>query len=355
MGLHNLRRAIVVALMAVGLAGPVAAADLKVEQAALYEKAKAEGSVMVYTSINADAAQPMFDAFKKAYPDVKLSSFRAGSGQVLERFLSEFESGVRSTDVMLFHGTSAWGDLKAQGAIMKYDSPVYELFPDAAKDPGYTTAGRTLTGFIAYNTKLLSKETVENTKTMEDWVMLAERPELKGRFSSQDVVTGGGIENVYAIFRHYGKEKGEALLKRLFAAGMRVAPGGGVQIQNVASGQEAFSIFVPSHLFPNAMRGGDPVNFTAFSDGIPVFMSPMSIAAHAPHPNAAKLFFNWWNSDGQALLPGVSGAYSARTDIAPPEGFPPLKSLQTISVGMKDWPQITAQSKDILATISRMR
>jgi ABC-type Fe3+ transport system substrate-binding protein len=82
----------------------------------------------------------------------------------------------------------------------------------------------------------------------------------------------------------------------------------------------------------------------------------MSIYAKAPHPDAAKLFFNWWNSkEGQTLLAEVSGAYSARTDVPAPKDFPALSELNLIKLTMDDWPKMEAQTDPIRAMMDEAR
>ena len=63
-------------------------------------------------------------------------------------------------------------------------------------------------------------------------------------------------------------------------------------------------------------------------DGAFVIASPSSVIKGSPNPNAAKAFAEFMLSrDVQELFP-KEFLYSARTDIAGPQGYPPLTSIK---------------------------
>jgi iron(III) transport system substrate-binding protein len=324
------------------------AADFETEQKTLYEAAKTEEEVVLYTSVGSDDARRMLMAFEKKYPGVETSLYRAGSGTVLEKLLSEHAAEIYTADVFLFHAVMAWSDLKKKGMLLKYESPVYDQCPKSAQDRGYTISGRTMAPFQGYNINLLPKDVVRELKTFEDWVELAEQEKYQGRFGTQDVTTGGGISNTFAILNHHGQKKGRSLYQRLFAAGLRMNPGGAAQINNLTSGQEVFDFFVPSHRLRSAMDKGAPMGVAAFADGQIIHLSPMSIYAKSQHVNAAKLLFNWWNSrEGQTLLVQTVGTYSVLPDLPPPRGFPPISELNVIQVPIDQWEEIGRRTDEI--------
>jgi ABC-type Fe3+ transport system substrate-binding protein len=60
-------------------------------------------------------------------------------------------------------------------------------------------------------------------------------------------------------------------------------------------------------------------------DATPLFLVAGAIFKDAPHPNAAKLFFNWYLAPAQQSR---TGTFSARADVAPPKGWQPLASYK---------------------------
>jgi ABC-type Fe3+ transport system substrate-binding protein len=65
----------------------------------------------------------------------------------------------------------------------------------------------------------------------------------------------------------------------------------------------------------------------AFStiDPVPVFFNTNAILRDAPHPNAAKLFLNFYLSNEQQI---ANGTWSARRGVPPPHGMQPLSAYQ---------------------------
>jgi iron(III) transport system substrate-binding protein len=332
------------------------AADFETEQKNLYNAAKAEGKVVLYTSADSPAVQRMFKVFQEKYPGIKTEVYRAGSGTVLEKLMSEHEAKIYSADVLLFHSTNAWYDMKQKGMLLYYDSPVYNEYPKYAQDRGYTISARSMANFHGYNVNLVPQKLATSLQTFEDWVRLAEQKEYHGRFGSQDIATGGGIENIFAVFNKHGEEKVKSWYRRLFAAGLRLVEGGAAQINNLASGQDAFSFFIPSARFPEAFDKGAPVSFVVFKDGQAVFLSPMSVYGKSQHPNAAKLLFNWWTSrEGQALVVETTGSYSFLPGLPPPKGFPPLSELNLMQVPMDRWEDIGRRTDDIVKFVDQLK
>ncbi|MBP1749905.1 MAG: Fe(3+) transporter substrate-binding protein [Deltaproteobacteria bacterium] len=347
---------LVILVLSLFVASGTMAATYEQEQQSLYQAAKTEGKVILYTSGDTVEMQKMLKAFETRYPGIKTELYRAGSGTVLEKLMSEHEAKIYSADVLFFHAGFAWPELKKKGMLMRYDSPVYGSFPKNGIDPGYTISTRNLGTFIAYNTNLVPAQVVAKTKTFEDWVKLAEQKEYRDRFGSQDLATGGGIESVFTILSDKGEEKGKGFYRRLFAAGMRMSQGGADQLNAVVSGQEAFDFFVPSQRFAAVIEKGAPVKAAVLSDGQPVHLSPMSIYAKAPHPNAAKMLFNWFNSmEGQTLIVEVTGNYSLLPGTPTPKGFPAVKDMKVIQVPMAKWEEMGRRTDELIQFIDQLK
>jgi iron(III) transport system substrate-binding protein len=71
---------------------------------------------------------------------------------------------------------------------------------------------------------------------------------------------------------------------------------------------------------PNAYRGidkGNPITITQPSDGVVVMVFPSAIPAHAPHPNAARLFMEWTLSPAWSKLIAADGSEPLHVQVAP--------------------------------------
>ena len=64
----------------------------------LYEKAKAEGKVVIYTI--SSRTQKVANAFMEAYPGINVEVYDISSGTLKEKFLTEYESGIHTVDIL---------------------------------------------------------------------------------------------------------------------------------------------------------------------------------------------------------------------------------------------------------------
>jgi iron(III) transport system substrate-binding protein len=77
-----------------------------------------------------------------------------------------------------------------------------------------------------------------------------------------------------------------------------------------------------------AREEGKPIVGVFPKEGVPFIPGPVAILARARHQNAARLFVDYALSrEGQALFRDLGNAYSARKDVAPLKGQPPLNQL----------------------------
>ena len=67
--------------------------------ATLDDAAKAEGEVVLYSSLNNEQIVTLIDAFKKKYPFIKPSFYRGTSDRVLQRANTEAKAGRFAVDV----------------------------------------------------------------------------------------------------------------------------------------------------------------------------------------------------------------------------------------------------------------
>ena len=114
-------------------------------------------------------------------------------------------------------------------------------------------------------------------------------------------------------------------------------------LRSIADGNNAVTFDSTSSTTGALKKSGQPIDF-AFpaQDAMPAFFISAGIFKSAPHPNAAKLFLDWYMAKEQQRR---VGSYSARRDVAPPDGLRPLSDY-TIAAGYR---QFVADEKDLVA------
>ena len=83
------------------------------------------------------------------------------------------------------------------------------------------------------------------------------------------------------------------------------------------------------------------------SDGGFAVPGPVAVLKGSPNPNAAKAFAEFLISDEVQCIVVADGAYSARTDLPPPEGETALKDLNLLAVDYQALEKDTSAIKKI--------
>jgi iron(III) transport system substrate-binding protein len=83
---------------------------------------------------------------------------------------------------------------------------------------------------------------------------------------------------------------------------------------------------------------GAPLAFIVPTEGVVMTPAIVGILDKAPHPEAAKLFIDWFLSPlGQVAHNQLSFTYSPRTDVAPPPGAVPVSTMKILQPDWKEY------------------
>lgn len=275
---------------AVGLGSSAVASEL-------YEKAKKEGSLTLYTDQSVELAQKLLKAFSAKYPGIKTDFFRSDTAGLTQRFQTESATGRHTADVLTATTriSELWWD---KGYIAPYASSNLDKYPADLKAPNnkWNVYG-IVTVTWAINTKL-----VKSGEAPKDWAELAD-PKWRGKVSMQDPRASGGARVwVATMYREMGEKRWEEFMRALAAQKPRY--GNYFQAREMlASGEVAIQIAAyPDFTEPLKAKGapvdwGVPKQFVVF-EGL-----TLNLSKNARHPNAAKLFIDWMlSADAQDLI-----------------------------------------------------
>src|SRR4026208_193988 len=195
--------------------------------ATLEESARAEGEVVLYSSLNNEQIVTLVDAFKKKYPNIKPSFYRGTSERVLQRAVTEAKAGRFAVDVVTSAGFQVQL-LKDSGLTRRFVPPEASSFNDGFKDPGGPWGSvHSLLNSMAYNTQLVKPN--EAPKKYED--LLA--PRWKGRLG----VNLQDPEWYVSLQRRWGKEKARNFLTALAEQPPGLRAGHNITAQLLAAGE----------------------------------------------------------------------------------------------------------------------
>ena len=257
----------------------------------LIEAAKKEGSLVLYTSMTVDQAQKLNDAFRVKYPFLQVHMFRAGE-RLLTKIMTETQAGRFDFDVVQSAETQAYF-LKKRNLLARYHSPETKQLQKGFFDAdGFWAAIYMMPNIIAYNTRMVKRSEVP----LSDEDLL--NPKWRGKIGMDHTKP----EWFSWKLKRLGQDKGLAYMKKLGTQEFKLYSGLTIITGLLAAGEFPLVLNTYIHNAEDAKRKGAPVDWLA-QDPVFTKFQPISVAAKAPHPNAAKLFVDFMLSEeGQRII-----------------------------------------------------
>lgn len=264
---------------------------------ALYEAAKEEGTLSVYTSWK--YMDTLIDGFTAKYPDITVEPYVGGSEDVLQKTMQEVKSNQQSVDVIETNQMEM-SALMTQGLFEPYESEYRDAIRDEAKQ-GDWTAIRYNAFVVEWNTDLVpagSEPSSLEGLTDSKWA---------GHLS-MEMGDASWLQGMYAYWTDHGMsdEEFQTLFERLAASSESVS-GHTAWGDLMAAGKYQVALSQYLQVVDESQQKGAPVAWRA-DDGTmpePVLLQAngMGIMKHAPHPAAATLFMDFaLSDDGQQLI-----------------------------------------------------
>lgn len=274
----------------------------------LYNKAKAEGAVTIYTPLNKDAMADVAKAFNKTYPGIAVKAITLNVDDLVARVNTEQRGGKYVADVITEDGIHT-GQLVSIDGLDPYAPKTMPPLPKGLNDvpEGYQSVAFVTTRAVAYNPKTLREKGIEPPTSLEDLT----KPEWKGNFS----MTPHGADLYTSLIAAMGEDKARDLLVRLGANRPRLVESNSQAITQVQAGEPAAAISYGTYAAPAKAKTPDSLDFLSLNPllTVPYFQT---LAKKAPDPAAARLFINWWGStEGQNAMIKASGFTSVRDDV----------------------------------------
>jgi iron(III) transport system substrate-binding protein len=302
------RRVVIAAAAVLALAAPAAAQSWDEVVAA----AKKEGKVVFYNNLQPNGIEPLLQKFREANPGIQTEQIRLGSNPLIERFQTEFNAGRHIADVLLTFPDERIDEGFKQGWAVEWTPPELPSFPPEIN--------RKNMGFVLQQAReaiIWNKSLVREANAPKDWADLFD-PKWKGKVGMNPPWRSVSIQQIIAYWEDLGLSDGAAKLK---ANDVRFFEGSGGIIQAVIRGDVQVAELTDLPLNP-LLEDGAPIGFIYPKSGTTTSANVGMVAKNAPHPNAAKVFFNWLMTEqGQKYLQEYCGLPVTR------KGAPPLSKL----------------------------
>jgi ABC-type Fe3+ transport system substrate-binding protein len=288
---------------------------------ALYQKAKTEGTVVLYTGGPTAPWDVASKEFSARYPGVTVS-VTGGFSNVLDKKIdAQLTSNKLELDIAVFQTLQDFARWKQQGALLEFKPQGFDKIDPSFKDPsGAYVAVQINAHTYAYNPNLVKPEDVPRSAL--DFL----NPWFKGKvvscYPADDDAT---LYVFYSIVQKYGW----SYMDRYMANQPNFIQGHLGVVRSIASGENLVTFDTIATISMDQKNLGltQAVAFPQ-SDALPIWPFTAAIFKSAPHPNAAKLFLTWYLSPEEQ---SKTGNWSARSDVPAPYGWKPILSYKVVN------------------------
>lgn len=252
--------------------------------------AKQEGTLTVYTSINATDIQRLKAVFEEKY-GIKVNVWRASSEKIHQKTLAESKAAKSMVDVIETNGTEL-ESMHREKVLQKFYSPhKKDLIPEAVPAHAMYLPTRLNLFAQAYNRNQVRPEDVP--KTYQDLL----NPKWKGRLGIE-ITDADWMASVIGAM---GEQEGIAYFRKLAGQDLSKRKGHALLSQLVVAGEVPFALTVYSYVIQQAKKQGAPVEWMFLT---PAIARPNAVAIYRnpPHPHAALLFADFMLGEAQPIL-----------------------------------------------------
>jgi iron(III) transport system substrate-binding protein len=269
--------------------------------------ADAKREKLVVVTALGDNDKDLLSRFSKAYPDIPVEHTGARPSDISPKIITEQRNGVFAWDLMYSNGTSNMHEvLMAADAFQ--DIKPYLLLPEVLDDSKWNggkalmfTSEQKQQIFIheLYRTSALyvNREKIP-TSELSDPKQLGD-PKFKGKFVIDDCrVAAGGTSTLIGLWQYGGDSLVRTILKDQAPAFSETKR---ITAEWIATGRYPIGIGIDEQELTNLKKEGVGDKVEKFEyDGGNISANGIAVFQNAPHPNASKVFVNWFLSrEGQ--------------------------------------------------------
>jgi ABC-type Fe3+ transport system substrate-binding protein len=320
----------------------LSAAEWQSDWESALKGARKEGKLVIAIPPSAELRKQLEPLLKQKFGiDAELLVSRGADSA--NRIASEYKAGVHNFDGLIQGTTTA---MSLQDGGMLDPVSVYMILPEV-KDPKYWWGGhiwndnlktnRFLYSFVAnagteglfYNTELANPEEL---RSFDDFL----NPKWKGKIGLNDPRIGGSGISLWSFMWEI---KGEDYLRKLVRQDLFLSRNLRQIAEALAKGKLALTIGLGHTEYAPFMSAGLPVKeLPTPREGLPASSGygVLGIIKDPPHPNATKVFVNWFlGKEGQEFYAKVMKQATRRLDVdthwMKAEGVDAAKDVMTVA------------------------
>jgi iron(III) transport system substrate-binding protein len=269
---------------------------------ALLAAAKAEGSLIIYSSTNEQEGLPLFKIFEEA-TGIKVQYIRNADSPLMSRLAIEYRAGQKAWDIL---HTTTINKVPPQMMAEIEPAEAKNIAPEA-RDP----AKRWYGVYANYNAPAYNSTKVKASELPKSYEEFAQHKEWAGKVA----IDNSDNEWLKAMYAYYGDQKAEQVIKSIVAAVSPVVTDGHLAMARaLGAGEYAIALNQYVMLSSNVKIAGAPVEVFAL-DPVALLFGQVGVSALAPHPNAARLAANFMLSQECQQFLAKFGRLPTRKDV----------------------------------------
>jgi ABC-type Fe3+ transport system substrate-binding protein len=299
---------------------------MNAEQQAAWDQIEAaankEGSVTVYalTTLTPEQLPRLQELWKKDYPGIKIDLTTGRPVDVTTKVSTEFDAKAHVADVAQLGGSTG-RQLDRMGALEPFNPP-------AVQDPSVkwrinplqdeAQRGTNLAGTLSYvpiwiNSQLVKPEDEPHTH------LDVTDPKWKGKIVWDVPWSAGYGWNEYYLGK---KTYGMDWVTKMQAQNVSFSPDTNNGPNVIARGEDSILLAnLGSDTAVRLIHDGQPLKAIWPDDFTYGSANGFDVIKSAPHPNAAKVFVNWWFSQAGQQFYNDLGQWPNRSDLQPKEDW----------------------------------
>ena len=285
------------------------------DYAKLIDAANKEGRLVVYSTTDAAAANPLLKDFATLYPGVKVDYTDMNSTELYSRFIAEVAAGSGTADLLWSSAMDLQVKLVAEGNAATYASPEIPSLPKWAvwQNQAFGTTYEPIT--FVYNKRLLPAADVPQDHPALLALLTAKPDAYKGKITAYDPEKSGvGYLFVNEDVKHF--PQAWDLFRAFGKAGIKLYTSAGAMMERVTSGEHTIAYGVFGSYALARSKKVSSLGIITPKDYSLVTSRVAFVSGKAKNPNGARLFLDYLVSKrGQSIIANQADLYSLREDV----------------------------------------
>jgi iron(III) transport system substrate-binding protein len=310
-------------------------------------KEKEGEKLTIYTSMYKEVIELYKPELKKAFPNLEIEWFQAGSENVASRVMAELQGGGTKADILFTSDIFFFQELKKMGLLL----PLTAVSNLSKLDPSYVDADKTyaVTRFpvmvIAINTRKIAP--ADRPKSFKDLLNAKYKDKLT---MPSPLESGTALASSLYFYNTLGQTYFEGLRKNNIVA----SGGNGAVLSRVKSGEKPVAIVLMENVLQAREKGDDWIEFIIPEEGALAIPSPIAIFKSSKKSDLSQKVFDWLLTDAAQEVLVKGWIYSPFPHAPAPNGAPAWSALKMYPwslSSLEKWGEDRQKVKDLFQNI----